>query len=244
MWRDSSKAATLAKYKVGAGQAVLNRARALMAHAPDYFVNKTTDFPSFQKWHKSEGSDLDVSSIQKPLQDLQCKDFSWYLSFFSYIYRDAGYLPREVFQLTPDEGTHCLSLGRSNWGSADKPDDKLILKPCTTVPGRDASGGTQYWHLSNRNNAGKCCSGLRAWNTDQCMIQQLKSAVCSLNPNQPAQLTDDGHLQVAGHCLLMMGDSIKEVDCSEAATSGWKKWNAFQPQEFLLLSQEMKDTWN
>merc|ERR1712146_236201 len=37
------------------------------------------------------------------------------------------------------------------------------LVPC------DKNDDRQRWHGANKKSNGKCCSGLRAWNTDQCI---------------------------------------------------------------------------
>jgi polypeptide N-acetylgalactosaminyltransferase len=242
MWRVGGK--TRAKYTIE-GSPIQNRARAIKAHAPEFFSNKTVYFPTFLKW--KDNDNLSVESIQSPLSKLQCHDFLWYLDHFAYIYRDAGYIPSTVFQLTPDGGKQCLSLGRDHWGTASKPEDVLELKPCSTVSGRTATSGTQYWHKSNRNAQGKCCSGLRAWNTDQCMVRGLKSAICSMNNNQPAEFVEsNGRLIVAGQCLLVDGESgsLRQARCSDDATTKWQQWEPFEPQEFSLLSSEMKQSWS
>ena len=242
MWRMGGK--TRAKYKIE-GSPLKNRARAIKAHAPEFFGNKTVYFPAFGQWRTNDN--LDVHSIQDPLEHLQCRDFLWYLDYFSYIYRDAGYIPSQVFQLTPDGGKHCLSLGRKTWGTASTPQDKLVLQLCSDVNGREATSGTQYWHKSNRDGEGKCCSGLRAWNTDQCMLGGLQTGICSMNPDQPAALNEQGQLVVAHACIVVKDDppSLAALNC--AAADGFPKWELhkpFEPQEFSLLSQDMKNNWN
>ena len=238
MWRGSKKN-TRAKYKLPPNSAGLNRARAFKAHAPDMFSNKTVTFPTFSMWRKTGGSDLDVESIRAPMEKLQCKDFNCYLDFFSYIYRDGGYIPKEVFQLTPDGGKTCLMLkSRRSWSSGGSPDDVLAMDECTSVSGLQATSGTQYWHKANRTPEGHCCSGLRAWNTDQCILNRLTTHVCTMS-GQPAELTTEGTLKVGNKCLSI--DPLRETSCEGA--SKWEKLRPFQPQEFTTLSQELKDKW-
>lgn len=238
MWRDASKKATQAKYIISGGQSKgeqsrLNRARAFRAHAPAFFDQKTTTFPSFAKW-KDKGDELNVTSITKPIEHLHCKDFSWYLDFFSHIYRDAGYIPDQVFSLTPDGGVSCLALGRLTWGNAQMANDVLVLKPCRST-------STQYWHRSNRDKKGECCSGLRAWNTDQCMMHSRKTGICTMTSNQPASLAKDGKLRVVRNCLTVVdGTTLGEVDC-HGETTTWEKVNAFAPPEYLLLNSATKE---
>lgn len=234
MWRDAK---TKAKYVVPPGSASVNRARALMAHAPEMFARKTVDFPMFQSWKRTGGVDLDVSSIRNAMEDLDCKDFDWYLDFFSYIYRDGGVIPKEVFQISPDGGTTCLYVqSKRQWGSDGPPSDKLALEPCQETK----DSGTQYWHPANRNAQGKCCSGLRSWNTDQCILGGLATGVCSMS-GQPAQITPDGLFKVGTRCLST--DPLRETACDASTTTTWQRWHPFRPPEFQVLGQELQDKW-
>jgi len=240
MWRASGKQNTRARYKIPPNSSNINRARALYAHAPEMFAKKSIAFPMFQKWRATGGSDLDVSSIQSAMNNLQCQDFEWYLDFFSYIYRDGGYIPKEVFQLTPDGGKTCLILkSKRAWGSDGSPSDVLTMEPCTEKVGSEITSGTQHWHKANRNAEGKCCSGLRSWNTDQCIVNGLKTSVCSMS-GQPAELTPEGLLKVGGTKCLRI-DPLRETSCEGA--SKWEKLRPFQPPEFEVLSQKLKDKW-
>jgi len=234
MWRDQK---TRAKYVVPPGSASVNRARALLAHAPEMFAQKTVDFPMFQSWKQTGGSDLDVSSIQSAMQNLDCKNFDWYLDFFSYIYRDGGVIPKEVFQISPDGGKTCLYVkSKRAWGSDGQPSDTLAMEPCQET--KDT--GTQHWHLANRNAQGKCCSSLRSWNTDQCIVGRLATSVCSMS-GQPAQVTSDGRFKVGTRCLSVF--PLRETSCEEATTTTWEKFRPFQPPEFEILGQDLKDKW-
>ena len=220
-----------------------NRARAMKAHAPDMFGNKTLTYPAFQQWRATGGSDLDVESILAPMRSLECKDFNWYLDFFSYIYRDAGLIPKEVFQLTADNGKTCLMLkNRQTWDSTASPEDELVLGNCTTVSGLNATSGTQYWHVANRKKDGTCCSGLQAWNTNQCITGNLKTYVCSsMTGGQPATLNKKEWLKVGTQCLN--ANPLSLSNCQKGVTQPWKKLRPFQPQEFTAMSQELQEKW-
>lgn len=243
MWRVQNKKETKLKYKLPAEKALGNRARALKAHAPDFFRNKTVMFPEFQEWRENGGSTLDLSSILNPLQQLQCKSFDWYLDFFSYIYRDDGMIPPQVYQLTPDGGKTCLSLkGETKWGGSTYTSDKLSTSPCTTIPGLQAHNGTQYWHPATRNEQDKCCNSLKAWNTDQCIGSGLGTGSCKVHHSVISKLTDDGLLQVGNQCLRVDGGALSLGDCDGAST--WTKLRPFEPQEYTLLSPELKEKWS
>lgn len=241
MWRKDDKKNTKARYKVPGNAALLNRARALKAHAPDYFANKTVTFPPFSRWKSTGGSDLDVKSIQSTMEELQCKDFDWYLGFFNYIYRDGGVIPKEAFQLSPDGGKTCLKLKkRQSWGFATNTGDNLSMDSCVNVTGLEVtrSGTTQYWAKANRNKEGKCCGSIQNWNTGQCIQSGLSTYCCNMN-EQPAELTEEGWLKVGEKCLS--ANPLRETTCDGATK--WTKLRPFEPPEYTLLSQKLKDTW-
>ena len=257
MWRtDDPK--TRAKYKVNAGDAIKNRARAVKAHLGRWY-EKTLTFPSFKHWH---GKDLDTSSITDAFSKLNCESFDWYINRFKNIYRDAGVLPSEVFQIeavlsNQASAPLCLELktmGWTNYGSGDE----ILLKECT---GSSASEPRSiWWHLSNRLKNASCCGSLRAWNTDQCMdgrhpqvgASKLETYTCDLDSGLEAFLQPSGDnkeelsLRLGGndqnYCVsLNEGSSLKVVGC-ELATK-WRKRNAFTPVEYELLSSESKSAW-
>ena len=244
MWRNA-KPATKAKYKLPPNAVYYNRARAMKAHAPEMFGNKTLTFPAFSKWKETGGSDLNVTSILDPMKNLQCKDFNWYLDFFSYIYRDAGIIPKEVFQLSPDDGVTCLALrNRTSWSPNKEPQDELTLQNCTTVSGLEATKGTQYWHLANKKQKDDrgCCSGLQAWNTNQCMVGDLKTSVCnSMFGGQKAALRDDRLLKIGPQCVNV--NPLSLAKCDNRQSQKWKKIRPFQPPEFTAMSKELQSKW-
>uniref|UniRef100_A0A7S4IHY9 Glycosyltransferase 2-like domain-containing protein n=1 Tax=Odontella aurita TaxID=265563 RepID=A0A7S4IHY9_9STRA len=251
MWRDSKHKA---KYHIGGGDAVKNRARAVKAHVGPWF-EKTLTFPSFQQYRSDKEASLDVSSIENAMKDVTCKSFEWYLSRFANIYRDAGVIPTKVFQLeavVEEDGGGgqqlCLQLeGHSAWNNAASPSDATKLAPCKNV--NPPTEGTQYWHKSSRNTDGECCSGLRVWNTDQCLnANGVTTGVCSLTDEHPAYLTKSGKLRVGGLCLSVESSShvnektkLQAVDCEKAIK--WRKRGAFEPLEFSLMSEATKVEW-
>merc|ERR1712151_954875 len=101
----------------------------------------------------------------------------------------------EVFMLREESSTMCLRYmkhaGTSNdgYGSA-------ALRPC------DPSDHRFFWHLGNKGPDGKCCSGLRAWNTDQCLEgarnSEAQTYICDVSGRRQAQawaVKPDGTLQ-------------------------------------------------
>jgi polypeptide N-acetylgalactosaminyltransferase len=253
MWRDGSEK-TRAKYKIGAGDAIMNRARAVKAHLGGWY-DKALDFPSFKRW---KGSELDTSSITDSFSDLKCENFEWYLKRFKYIYRDAGVLPASVFQIAAShiQGTPlCLelkTLGWTNFGHSDE----LILKECAETHTEPKS---QWWHGSNRLKDGSCCGSFRAWNTDQCIdgraatagAEKIRTSTCNLDSGEEVSLKPSGNeeeeellLTVGqGNCISLEKDSkLAVVPCKDA--SKWRKRKAFTPIEYNLLSDETKALWD
>ena len=254
MWRtDNPK--TRAKYTLNGADSILNRARAVKAHAGPWFANKTLSFPAFERWRGDGGSSLDASSITDGMGDLDCKPFEWYLNRFGYIYHDAGVLPAKVFQLRAVlNGTSlgkgvehgmCLQLeGHKSWNNAASPEDRTELSPCLSIPNSEITGGTQWWHKSNRLGDGTCCSSLRVWNTDQCLNKGgMSTSVCSLEPDNEVYLSKRGYLHVGERCMSVNANSmdLHVTDCKGATT--WQKRGAFAPIEFDLLSDNMKNLW-
>lgn len=238
MFRDNKKRETKAIYRIPGNSAPINRAKAMKAHASMFYENKTKVFGTFQHM-----SGVDTSSIERALEKLQCKDFYWYLEHFAHIYRDAGLIPKQVFQITPDGGKTCLALQSPiAWGGAVS-NENLVTVPCDTHDGFSAAGGVQFFHLSARNSDGKCCSGLRMWNTNACLAAGMKAKWCYLDGDgQKAELTPEGYLKVEGKCWDGRNNQLSEAECSEGSTK-WTKLRPFVPSEYLLLTPELKAIW-
>ena len=256
MWRDGT-AKTKAKYKLGAGDASKNQARAVKAHIGPWF-DKTLSFPKYSQF---KGKDLDISVITDFTKKLGCHNFEWYLNKFNYIYRDAGVVPEEVFQIEASstvEKPQCLKLKKMQWTNYGTPDE-LVLTDC--IDGSTIEPKSQYWHLSNRGDDKKCCGGIRAWNTDQCIDgrsphptqDKVPTYSCDLASGletslKPKSGTSDEYLLAlgkgGGHGKLCVGvEESKPIItiCENAST--WKKRNPFTPIEYELLSEETKKIW-
>jgi len=251
MWRDEKHPA---KYKVAAGSGQKNRARAMKIHTGSWF-EKTLSFPQFQMFHDKSVREkaLDVSSVQDDLMGMKCHSFQWYLDRFSYIYRDGGVLPHEVFQLeanldlSSSSSSLCLELsGHHQWNNAGNPSDTLTLSPCKgETSGPTARDGSGWWHASNRKQDGTCCSTFRVWNTDQCLYGGLATSVCTLDHGQVAGLGKEGQLHVSNQCININSDKDMTLemtsDCSNATK--WIKRGVFEPMEYQLLDEGMKRQW-
>jgi len=203
MWRDN-KWETQRRYVVPGGSVQINRARAAKAHMGAWFEDKVLSFPAFAQKvanPRTRFAELNVSGMIP--QGLQCQPFEWYLKRFGHIYADGGVLPRRIFQLATtaaDGSQRCLQLqGHHDWGNAAAPTDRLMMVACaeTQLP-----NSRQWWHEANRLPSGRCCSGLRAWNSDQCLVSlngdELRTTTCALEGqvSQFAALGDSGLLHM------------------------------------------------
>ena len=260
MWR-SGDPKTKAKYKLGAGDAIKNRARAVKAHLGPWY-EKTLTFPSFKEWR---GKELDTSSITDGFKNLECKDFEWYLNRFKNIYRNAGVIPSEVFQIeaitseeSEDSGESplCLELKKMGWTNYGTADD-IVLREC--AESSTSEPRSIWWHKSSRMKDGSCCGSLRAWNTDQCIdgrnpkkdVKKLVSYTCDLDAGleaflQPSKDNEDELSLTIGRadkhlCVSVDEGQVKIVECKYATK--WKKRNSFTPIEYELLSDESKGDW-
>lgn len=163
MWRTHS-AKTSAHYK-RVGDTLFNRARAIHAWLEE-FSAKLYDYPAFANRAAHGGRDWigDMSTFQNVRKRLNgCRPFAWYLKRFKAVYEDAGLIPAEIFMIREEESGLCMHyLGSA--GTSGSGTEGVKLDEC------DEKNHRFFWHLGNRNQRSKkCCSGLRAWNTDQCL---------------------------------------------------------------------------
>jgi len=107
----------------------------------------------------------DMSNFQKVKDRLNgCRPFAWYLRRFKVVYEDAGLLPPEIFMIRDEFSKKCL-LYQGPAGTSGSGREGVVLADC------DENNHRFFWHLGNRDpTTHKCCSGLRAWNTDQCFV--------------------------------------------------------------------------
>merc|ERR1712070_784916 len=130
------------------------------------FTRKLNDFPTFSSRKAMDGDHWygDMSNFQKVKDRLQgCRPFAWYLRRFKAVYEDAGILPKDIFMIKEDTSGKCL-LFQGQAGTSGSGREGIVLAPC------NAGNHRYYWHPGNRSpKTGKCCSGLRAWNTEQCL---------------------------------------------------------------------------
>merc|ERR1712048_474598 len=107
--------------------------------------------------------------------------------------------------------------------------------------------GRFFWHLGNARRTGGCCSGLRAWNTYQCLEGagsggKASIGICTVDGQNRMQqwvLEDDGKLARGSSCLgpgSKAGTLVESACISFRSRGGvrWTKASASEPLESQL----------
>jgi len=222
MWRNPNDPRTVAKYHVKPGAAVANRMRAAVAWYGE-FTEKLDQFPGLQAGRTlDDGTPWygDVSNIMEVRDRLQCRSFAWFMKRFKNVYEDGGLIPRETFAIAHVASSKCLTYtGQAGTSASGK--GTAVLRPC------NADDDRQRWHGANRDTSQitkSCCSGLRAWNTDQCITggdgqNGIKTTVCDVSGRtlqQAWELNPQGQLIHVPPAGFMKGSSCLEVDQDQA----------------------------
>lgn len=246
MWRVDGK--TKAHYK-HVGDTTKNRGRAVTAWFGD-FAKKLEDFPQFaSRKRSSEGWLGDMSNFQKVKDRLQgCRPFAWYLRRFKAVYEDAGIIPSEIFMLREAQTGKCL-LFQGPAGTSGDGREGVVLAAC------DAKNHRFFWHVGNRHESTRtCCSGLRAWNSDQCFEGgqpngKAITGVCDISGESASQrwsLHSDGSLRTGSTCMGLTADKhgIEASPCISFRARGGDKFtkeSVTVPLERLLYDQAPLD---
>jgi len=254
MWRVPSDPRTKANYRVQAHAAQANRMRAAAAWFGD-FTPKLSSFPALQADRRlPDGGPWygNVDNILEVKQRLQCRGLEWFLHRFKNVYEDGGLVPPQTYAIRAIASGLCLTyLGPP--GTSPSGYGKAVLQKCADDNER------QRWHGANRDSSKKgepCCSGLRAWNTDQCLLggldgRALKTFVCDVSGHHRQQqwkLTTDGQLKQKGWGFMskgkcLMPDSsggIADKACQKSgADQLWRKEDVLQPLESRIYQKAM-----
>lgn len=241
MWRTGDKK-TSARYK-HVGDTMRNRARAINAWMGEFSV-KLDEFPAFKSRRDSGGDQWfgDMSPFEKVKDKLQgCRPFAWYLRRFKGIYEDAGIVPPDIFMLREESSGKCLFF-QGHAGTSGQGRETVSLADC------DENNDRMFWHLGNQNmKTKKCCSGLRAWNTEQCFQGvrggKAETGICEISGRNSLQTWsfDDGKLRQKQRCIgTHDGHSLVEEPCMKWRNSEggqWTKQAVKEPVETRLYKE-------
>mmetsp|Transcript_40735 Transcript_40735/g.93740 ORF Transcript_40735/g.93740 Transcript_40735/m.93740 type:complete len:585 (-) Transcript_40735:54-1808(-) len=253
MWRRMDDERTHAHYSVEARAATKNRLRAAVAWYGE-FAEKLLDYPSLKAGAKDNNGNPwfgDLTNILKIKDDLGCHDFGWFLHRFSDVYELGGLVPNETFQLRVAGGSKCIAF-KGGAGTANTGRGTAKLEDC------DPQSDRQRWHVANRDpsKAGApCCSGLRAWNTDQCMTKvsggHILTYICDISGKTSDQFWDmtpqgqlflrkAGFLQAS--CLQVASDGLEVAKCKpKDAPPTWIKGDPVAPIESRLFAKYLDE---
>jgi len=236
MWR-TGDAKTRARYK-HVGDTNRNRARAVFAWYGE-FAQKLMHYPAFAQ-RGMHGWYGDLSSFEAVKSQLNgCRPFAWFLRRFKAIYENAGLIPREIFMIREMGSGKCLKYLRPAGTSPDGYGMAALL-PCQKEDHRF------YWHLGNKDKheGGKCCSGIHAWNTDQCIDSasdgKVRTYICDVSGRRQQQYwrLENGQLRRGKSCIGYFG-SLSESRCSGGGT--WEKLEAEEPLEMQLYKKAQRE---
>lgn len=237
MWRTSDPK-TRARYQ-HVGNAWRNRARAAYGWYGD-FTSKLQHYPNIRERpsHNEEHWYGNLSNFEQVKYNCAgARPFAWFLRRFRSLYEDAGMIPLEIFMLHEEKTGMCLRYMGSA-GTSGNGYGQGELHMC------DQDDHRFFWHLGNKKRKeGSCCSGLRAWNTDQCITQavggMVKTHVCDVSGRRPDQhwsLKDD-LLTRGSSCIgTQSGETLVESPCVSFRSYGRPRWS-MQEKKMPLETQ-------
>jgi len=241
MWRTEDT--RTASHYIHVGDVDTNRARAAYAWFGDFKV-KLQEYPQFsRRVDSSDGTPWygSLNNIFAVRDRLSCRPFAWFLRRFKAIYEDGGLIPERVFMLREERTGRCLEY-EGQAGTSFTGSGRAVLASCDALDNKRL-----YWHLGNKKRQdGICCSGMRAWNTDQCLQDveggRFQTGICDVsghNFQQQWALSGQNELRQRTHCAGTDNGVLDKRPCIAMRSAGyaWSILNAYKPPETVLYEK-------
>jgi len=210
----------------------------------------------------------DISPMKETSDRLHCRPFVWFLHRFRHIYEGAGLLPEQIFMLREGSTHRCLRFVshiddyHEAFGTDIGNSDHVVteLNGYANLWHCDKTDESQYWHLSNLKSGDvgedDCCSGIRAWNTDQCLRSAsliFTTDQCKIEGDSEWQQWyldhKDGRLKHGDMCVgLGRDNTLQEKNCDDMANDPlfWEQVHTRMPIEtefYRREKQQRPDIW-
>jgi glycosyltransferase involved in cell wall biosynthesis len=205
MWRDPNKPKTALHYSIPTEHVLRNRLRAATSWMGPW-SKKVRSFPEYDDFREGGPWHIDsLANVEKYQNELQCKDFRWYLNRFQDLYSSIGALPRNVFNLRDSRTGLCLHH-ELTYGSQQG--GKMNLRPCN----RDSEA--QRWHEANAASGGDgCCSGLKLHDIDICVAAEHKGDVAHAQMCFNFGESDRQYVKLSHGGMLKWNEGSKHEGC-------------------------------
>ncbi|CAD7970510.1 unnamed protein product [Amoebophrya sp. A25] len=225
MWRLGSDARTARHYSVPGNAVSKNRFRAAKAWMGGYAEKMENG--QFHGYQGPPGWYGDLSNLLQIKKNNNCREFGWYLNRFRNVYIDGGLIPEKTFLIEVSNSDNlngkkqCLRYKRGPGTSGDG-NGEVGLRAC------DPKDDRQRFHVANFKQ------GLRAWNTDQCLVDRgsvheshadpsvIKTTVCNIAGQDHSQVfvldEKTNKLRITHGCWGGDGTKLDAANCESDKT--------------------------
>lgn len=202
----------------------------------------------------------DISSAKEVQARLHCRPFVWFLHRFRHIYEGAGLIPQKIFMIREASTHRCLRFEQyyeeNHWvfGKWVKFGEEVLTNAngYANLWHCDKTDDNQYWHISNlkgfENGEDDCCSGIRVWNSDQCLRQPshvFYTGQCKIEGDDGEQQWyldhKKGQLRRGDMCVALGRDNtMVDLPCSQVEHTGtfWEQAHVRVPLETEYYRRE------
>lgn len=176
----------------------------------------------------------EVSNYDAVKKRLGCRHFSYFLYRFRKVYIEAGVIATSIFNLREKASGLCVSKSGGT------------VRPVAC----DEKGKGQRLQRGNVDlKTGKCCSGIRAYGSNDCWdyfdgkgAHWYSCDVSGQNGNQQYRMTEDGHIERSNReCVFISGQSLQKKPCEDLQGDEgvWERVHEEESSEFKLYKEEV-----